>query len=136
MKYILKKIPLLAVILMISSCSIENIDAIEIQDNVTSNFTCIDANPEARFVNNGTIAFDFKIYDSNMTLLGDFQNVAPGSSTIWTSFTEGYVLFSLNQTTDSGISDQKIQTSMSNCTILDVTIGSNNKTLDNSPVGI
>lgn len=136
MKYLLKKISLATVILLISSCSVESIESEPIEEIVLNSLTCVDANPEARFINNGTIAFDFKIYDSNMVLLGDFQNVAPGSTTNWTSFDEGEVLFSLQQTLTSGVSDQKLETTLNNCSTLDVIMGSNNSLLENSPIDI
>ncbi|AUC81564.1 hypothetical protein [Lacinutrix sp. Bg11-31] len=136
MKYLLKKLSLVLVILVASSCSVEDIDSKFIGGSSTSTFTCTDANPEACFVNNGAIAFDFKIYDSNMVLLGDFQNVAPGSTTSWTTFAEGELLFVLEETTESGVSDQKMESIMYNCSTLEVTIDANNELQDNSPVEI
>lgn len=119
---------------MFSSCSVEDINSIETEANLASNITCSDANPEARFVNNGTVAFNFKIYDSNMSLLAHFQNVAPGSTTAWTSFAEGELLFTIEEDIASGISDQKMETIINNCSTFDVTISSNNQLLDNSPI--
>ena len=147
MKYLLKKLSLVIVILSISSCSVESIDNElteqsfnePIEQNVVNNYTCTDANPEARFVNNGTIAFDFKIYDSNMVLLGDFQNVTPGSTTNWTSFNEGQLLFTVDQVIEPSatiVSDQKLQINLNNCSTLDVTVGPNNVLLDNPAVDI
>lgn len=134
MKNLLKKISLAIVVIMFSSCSVEDIASLDTEANVTSNITCNDTNPEARFVNNGTVAFNFKIYDSNMSLLAHFQDVAPGTTTDWTSFTEGELLFTIEETTASGISDQKMETLINNCSTFDVTISSNNQLLNNSPI--
>jgi hypothetical protein len=134
MKNLLKKISLAIVVIMFSSCSVEDIARLDTEATVTSNMTCNNATPEARFVNNGTVAFNFKIYDSNMSLLAHFQDVAPGTTTDWTSFTEGELLFTIEETTASGISDQKMETLINNCSTFDVTISSNNQLLNNSPI--
>lgn len=134
MKNLLKKISLAIVVIMFSSCSVEDITSLETEANLTSNITCNDTNPEARFVNNGTVAFNFKIYDSNMSLLAHFQDVGPGSTTDWTSFAEGELLFTIEETIASGISDQKMETLINNCSTFDVTISSNNQLLNNSPI--
>lgn len=127
------------------SCSVESVETIEaieaIESNTTNsnlqttnqaNMTCTNAQPEARFVNNGTVPLSFKIITNNLGQVAQFIDVAPGTSTTWTAFPEGDILFAINSNT-SGVSDIKTQVFMGNCDNYELEVQSDNTLSPSEP---
>ncbi|MGJ8594097.1 MAG: hypothetical protein ACSHXF_16220 [Aquaticitalea sp.] len=114
------------------NCSVEPADQIElttetesyaVQQTFADPPTCSGVNPRARFVNNGTYAFDYAVYDSEGVLLIDIDGITPGTTTDWTDITSGSILFNL----ESGIeSDQKVLHVFTDCTEISLEIDANN----------
>jgi len=134
MKNLLKTLSLIIVILSISSCTVESINDTTVLETTQSSFTCTNSDPEARFTNNGTIDFTFRIYDATNAMVVEELNVAPGSSTTWSSFSEGDIMFSMISSSN-GVMDIKTIVTMSNCTAFDVTVKSDNTLDSNQPIG-
>ncbi len=134
----LLKISAIALVSLMSSCTVETIDAKEnYQDfnQETANvLTCSGADPQYQFTNNGTVPFTLSIYggDNNGVLNQDLD-VAPGSITDMKSFAAGEVLFSFDCDI-SGISDIKVVFDMNNCNELQLVIDEDNNLLDAEPI--
>ncbi|WP_299886588.1 hypothetical protein [uncultured Lacinutrix sp.] len=136
MKNLLNKTALAIVLLSLTSCSIESVEQELTNDNsLESTFSCTNSHPEARLTNNGTINFSFKVYDENFNLIVEQLNVAPGSSTNWSSFPEGNVIISLENDV-TGVSEIKKEILMSNCTVYDVTVATDNTLGTNQPISL
>lgn len=132
---LLKKLTVTLSLITIFSCSLEPLESNQSSNNALQNqqnLTCVDAQPEARFVNNGSISYEFKIFTTAGQIV-EFVNVAPGTTTNWTSFAEGDILFSINSNT-TGVSDIKTQVFMANCETYELEVLPNNTLATNSPI--
>lgn len=125
---LLKKATLVLLLFTSFCCSVEPIDSeqslVNQPENLTS-FNCSGEQPEARFVNNGSVSFTFSIISEDSGQVAQFIDVAPGTSTNWTSFSSGNVLFSIDSNT-SGVSDIKTQLAMQNCESFELVVQSDN----------
>jgi hypothetical protein len=134
---LLKAFAMAIAIISLHNCSVEpaedfslTIDSIILEADVQSTETqaaqaavCAGANPKARVANNGTLAFDYEIYDSSGVLIAGIYNIMPGTITDWTDFPEGTIIFNL----ENGIErDQKVAHLMENCTEINMEIDSSN----------
>lgn len=99
----------------------QSIDIINIEDSQAN--TCTGISPKARMTNNGTIPFDFEIYDSSGSLIIGFYNVLPSTQTDWYSFDEDNTIFVVE---NDSVEDQKVSHQMDNCTEINLEIDSNN----------
>lgn len=123
---------MLCLALILFSCISDSIE----DDNFTepSQFLnpCVNDDPITRVVNNGTVAFDLKVLDSNGVVLVDIANIPPSTTTSWASFAEGEVLFSLdsNQTL---VNDDKVVLQMNTCMAFDIEIDANNEIVSYTP---
>lgn len=119
------------------SCSVESLDDEQSLNQASNeaNLTCTNAQPESRLINNGTVNFEFEIISTTSGQIIEFINVAPGTSTSWTSFPEGEILFSIKSNT-TGVSDMKTQLVLANCETYELEIMSNNTLATSVPTGI
>ncbi len=133
----LLKIHTIAMVSLLSSCTVETIDTSENNQDLHPedvNFlTCTDADPQYQFTNNGTIPFTLRIYGENNGVLNQDLDVAPGATTDMKSFVAGTTLFSFDSNT-SGISDIKVMFDMNTCNELQLVIDEENNLLDAEPI--
>lgn len=122
------------------SCSVEPleqsiIDQANLEENVNQEIAaCVDADPEARIVNNGSVAIDLDIFDENGNLLGFVHNLLPSETSVWISFPEGNnILFAVS---NDVVEDEKVIYDMSTCTIFDMEFTSSNQLSNATPQGI
>ena len=134
--YLLKAFAFAIAITSLHNCSVEpaedfspTIDSTILEANVHSiesqaqAAVCDGANPKARIINNGTLPFDYEIYDSTGVFIAGIYNIMPGTVTDWTNFSEGTIIFNL----ENGIErDQKVAHLMENCTEINLEIDSSN----------
>ena len=127
--YLNKAIAIAILLTSFYNCSVEPTDnfqnqtiSIEALEDLDSN-TCSGISPKARMTNNGTIPFDFEIYDSSGSLIIGFYNVLPSTQTDWYSFDEDNTIFVVE---NDSVEDQKVSHQMDNCTEINLEIDSNN----------
>lgn len=123
----------------LTSCSVESIDNENQLLNATvetseSSLICTGANPQARLVNNGSVAFNFVIMSSGGNVI-QISNVMPNTTTNWSSFSQGDTLFSIVSSA-TGASDIKVGFTMNECTELNLEIDSNNLLVDSQPIDL
>jgi len=147
-KALLKLFILSMVLVSFTSCSVEpleddfnnqktdpniaNVSSVANTNNQSS-LVCAGADPQGRFVNNGTYPFNFKVFTGNGTLISEEFNVMPGATTNWSVFTAGDVIFSIESIT-TGVSDMKTFHTMDNCTEIDIVIDVTNHLVATLPV--
>lgn len=133
----LLKISAIAILSLLSSCTVETIDAKENYQNpnleTVDVLVCTDADPQYQFTNNGTVPFTLSIYGENNGVLNQDLDVAPGATTDVKSFVAGETLFSFDSNV-SGILDIKVVFDMENCNELQFVIDENNNLLDVEPI--
>jgi hypothetical protein len=137
MKNLLKFAPVMGLAMSLLSCTSESLEN-DISSEPTSNELnepCIDQNPITRVVNNGTIAFDFKVVDSDGIVIIDIPNIPANTTTSWASFNEGEVLFSLDSNQTS-VRDDKVVLLMDNCMAYEIEINSNNQIVSYTPTSL
>lgn len=122
------------------SCSVEPleqsiIDQANLEENLNQGVTmCVDSDPEARIVNNGTVAIDLDIFDENGNLLGFVHNLLPSETSVWIAFPEGNnILFAVS---NDFVEDEKVIYDMGTCTIFDMEFTSANQLSNATPQGI
>lgn len=91
---------------------------------------CSGSDPRARITNNGTVSFDYEIYDASGAFIIGIYNISPGTVTQYATFSEGTIIF--NVETASGV-DQKVAHLMENCTEINMEIDVNNLLLTAAP---
>lgn len=139
----LLNVAVITVLILFSSCTVESIDTIVqnsnspeetqiIEETQTSNFSCVDSDPQAQFINTGSVPFNFKVYDATGTLISEDLSVMPGFSSGMISFSSGDILFNVESVT-TGISDQKVMYTMANCSQINLFVDSNNNLMDSVP---
>ncbi|WP_452222623.1 hypothetical protein [Lacinutrix chionoecetis] len=134
---LLKKATIILSFLSILSCTVESLDINQFTDSQNpsqSNLTCLDAQPEARFVNNGTTDFTFVVFSPSLGLITEVVDVAPGVTTNWIAFPEGEIILGLDSSVSS-ISDFKTQVTMQACDTYELVMQPNNTVLPGGPIG-
>lgn len=135
MKNLLKSVTLtLSATFFLFNCSVESLDDSETaplevsESNIieTTQVNCFNANPKSKLTNNGTVAFNFAVYNENSITVGQSIVVLPGTSSEWIEFPEGFMLFSI-ESNATGVSDKKVSLEMSNCTELNLVVEANNE---------
>ncbi|WP_452221990.1 hypothetical protein [Lacinutrix salivirga] len=139
MKHLLKLIAIAIITLSFTSCTVESLDneiveQSSLTDTEALNSTCVNTNPQARLINNGTLPFHFKVLN-NVTLISSDLAVMPGTTTNWRSFSDGYVLL-LVESTDPNIPGNKIELNMSSCSEIEIIVDSNNEIVETSPTDL
>lgn len=139
MKHLLKLIAIAIITLSFTSCTVESLDneiveQSSLTDTEALNSTCVNTNPQARLINNGTLPFHFKVLN-NVTLISSDLAVMPGTTTSWRSFSDGYVLL-LVESTDPNIPGNKIELNMSLCSEIEIIVDSNNEIVETSPTDL
>lgn len=125
MNNLLKFVACLCLFFLATSCSLESLEdenttnSTKISNTTTSVF-CDNQDPQSRLVNNGTITYTFTIIDTDQNVI-EVLNVAPGTSSTWSSFNEGQTIFSIDGT-DNNIKDSKIVLEMATCTKVEIVI--------------
>jgi len=98
--------------------------------NATATTFCDNQDPQSRLINNGTIAYTFTIIDIDQNVI-EILNVAPGTSSSWSSFNEGETIFSIDGSANN-VSDSKVVLDMSTCTKVEIVINNLNEV--NEPI--
>ena len=121
------------------SCTIESTnlsdpelvtDVTIIEPSLESALVCSGNNPRARITNNGTIPFDFVIFDTAGTLVQTEQNVLPGITTSWLTFPDGQFIFVIRNESFFG---EKVSHFMDFCTEINLEVNVNNQLTDVLP---
>jgi hypothetical protein len=135
MKNLLKLARLLCFILLLSGCTADSteIDVLsEIVQSESSQPPCVDDDPITRVINNGTIDFDFKVFNDQGDIVIDFPVVPPNTTTSWASFVSGEVLFSIDGD-DATANDDKVLLQMNTCMAYEIEIDGNNEIVSYTP---
>jgi len=129
----LLKITALAIVLMLSSCSVESVN--EVTDNTNSdpinvtalqntNFQCVNGQAGARITNNGSMDVSLEIFDNQNNLIASIDDLNPGGISDWYYFQAGLITFSL-ESEDGKVKAPVID--MGSCMAFDMEIGENNQ---------
>lgn len=135
MNNLLKFVACLCLIFSSTSCSLEPLEgqnssnSTKMSDETATTF-CDNQDPQSRLINNGTIAYTFTIIDIDQNVI-EILNVAPGTSSSWSSFNEGETIFSIDGSANN-VSDSKVVLDMSTCTKVEIVINNLNEV--NEPI--
>lgn len=136
--YLTKAIAYTIVFTSMYNCTVEPVDNLQTQtiqqdsllDVSSQTDTCTGISPKARITNNGTIPFDYEIFDSTGSLIAGIYGIAPGTVSTWTDFSEGDIIFVVE---NNSVSDQKVVHTMNDCMELNMEIDANNILTDTQP---
>ncbi|APY07309.1 hypothetical protein BWZ20_02875 [Winogradskyella sp. J14-2] len=134
MKNLLKSTLLACTALLLFTCTADPSEN-DLSDDLTSNQLndpCVAQNPITRVINNGTVAVDFKVIDTDGVVLVDIPNIPANTTTSWASFQEGDVLFSIDSNATL-VSDDKIILTMESCMAYEIEINNNNEIISYLP---
>lgn len=122
------------------NCSVEPVDYIEQEINLSedeisfeTNDPCVGSNPEARITNNGTVPMNLDILDDSGNVVGFVHNLLPGNTSSWISFPPGEVMFSVS---NDFVEDEKVIYEMTTCMIFDMEVDPDNKLTSAEPQNI
>lgn len=137
MRNLLKVTQLLCLVLMLFACTSDS----ELHDSTTevalssNNDPCVAEDPITRVINNGTIPFDFKVYNAIGEEIIFIPNIPANSTTSWASFEPGETLFILDSN-DPIVYDDKVEIQMDTCMAYEIEIDSNNTIVSYTPINL
>lgn len=132
MKNLLKNTIACAVVLSAClNCSVESTEEQSFDTPITQ-AACIDQDPQARLMNNGSIAVTLQIATLDGTILHTVQDLAPGNTSSYLSFDSGDIIFNVSKNT-TGVSDDKVVFTMGQCMSYEMEVDSSNTLVGNTP---
>ena len=128
MNNLLKFVACLCLIFSSTSCSLEPLEGQNSGNstkisNATATTFCDNQDPQSRLIT-------FTIIDIDQNVI-EILNVAPGTSSSWSSFNEGLTIFSVDGSAYN-VSDSKVVLDMSTCTKVEIVINNLNEV--NEPI--
>ena len=141
MKNILKLTSVITLLMVLSSCSVESLDEVIVNNNTSvenvteQQMTCSGEQPKTRVINNGTTTFILEVVNSDGAIIVSQPGINPGHITNWSSFAEGEVLFALSNPTGD-TTDDKVLLTMDSCMAYEIVIDANNNIVSYVPTNL